>query len=129
MGRKNRNAHQRNIKGRLDRRQKGQPRPPAKTTGTAYRPSVDDIVMPDGQCFFYGRKPKAKFATEAKAARALEQARLRRQYTNAPIERTEKRYYRCPEGGCGGWHLSSRGSFDEAAWKARRESQDRQADQ
>ena len=115
MGRKNSAVGRKNR--RLDRRQKGQGRSLAQPTVS--RIKVEDLVMPDGQCRFQTpRRPKARFATKAKADRALAQAqhvRARQGSTHV-----EKRVYKCPEGGCGGWHLTSREAFDEKVWKQRR---------
>lgn len=125
MGRKNSSARRRNIKGRMDRRQKGVPRL-AKATDIP-RISLDELVLPDGQCRFQSpRKPKARFATKEKAAKALEQARKTRARTGSG--RVEKRYYPCPEGGCGGYHLTSREEFDEKIWRERRKLNERSPD-
>lgn len=76
--------------------------------------------MPDGRCDFMNpRKPKARFSSEDKAKKALEQARKRRAQMGSG--HIEKRYYKCPEGGCGGWHLSSREAFDESIRQLREE--------
>jgi len=112
MGRKNVAARRRN--NRMNRRQKGDPRPVKKVEQP--RIPLEDIVLPDGQCFFpKRRKPKARFATRAKADKALAQAQHQRARTGSA--HVEKRVYTCPEGGCGGFHLTSREEFDENAWK------------
>ncbi len=113
MGRKNRNA----SRTRLARRVKGEGRPPKITTTP--RVQVEDLVLPDGQCRFQGKRPKARFATQAKARKALEQAQRQRAKTGSG--HVEKRFYPCPEGGCGGYHLTSRETYDEEAWKRRQE--------
>lgn len=110
MGRKNRNA----SRVRLARRVKGESRPPKIVVA---RVQVEDLVLPDGQCRFQGKRPKARFATAAKAKKALEQAKRQRAATGSG--HVEKRYYACPEGGCGGYHLTSRETYDEEAWKRR----------
>lgn len=92
---------------RKDRRIKGEPRAP-KAPRYA-RVEVEDIVMPDGRCDFGVKRPKARFSTEAKAAKALEQAK--RQRARNGTGHAEKRYYACPEGGCGGYHLTSREAY------------------
>lgn len=110
MGRKNSNVRRKNVKGRLDRRERGLP--PIKPMTQQPRVSVEDLVLPDGQCRFQTkRKPKARFATAEKAQRALIQAQQQRARTGSP--HVEKRYYKCPEGGCGGYHLTSREAYDE----------------
>lgn len=113
MGRKNRNASRRNIKGRLDRREAPQVK---RRTGPAYRPPLEKIVMPDGQCHFPNRrKPKVTFLTEEKAAKALAQAQAKRR--SLGDTRYERRYYRCEpieKGGCGGFHLSARETWQES---------------
>lgn len=116
MGRKNSKVRRANDRGRLARQA-------AEAVGgrgaLLPRTKVEDLVLPDGQCSFQSpRFPKARFATEAKAAKALAQAqatRARRGSTHV-----EKRYYACPEGGCGGYHLTSRDEFDENLWRQRR---------
>lgn len=115
MGRKNGNVRQSNTRGRY--RQPDFPMPKMQTQQPRVR--VEDLVMPDGQCRFQTpRKPKARFATEEKAAKALAQAQ--RQRARMGSTHVEKRYYPCPEGGCGGYHLSSREEFDEKIWRQRR---------
>lgn len=115
MGRKNNKVRSRNIKGRMDRRQRGIPRPKM-----SHQPRVEleDLVLPDRQCYFpRRRKPKAGFADKAKAEKALKQAKQQRARSGST--HVEKRVYRCPEGGCGGWHLTSREEFDSNAWKGK----------
>lgn len=66
-------------------------------------------MIPDGTCHFIRRSPKAMFATKEKAEKALRQAQLNRQRIGSG--RMEKRFYKCPEGGCGGYHLTSREEY------------------
>lgn len=114
MPRKNNSARRRNQGGFRNRRQKGQPRVPDPKIP---RVKVEDLVLPDGQCNFPNpRKKKAFFATAEKAARALRQAQHQRARTGS--RHVEKRFYKCPEGGCGGYHLTSRETFDESTWNA-----------
>lgn len=121
MGRKNRNVQR--SKGRFDRRQKGEPKMPQKHLEIP-RLRVEDLILPDGQCTFQSpRRPKARFATEEKAEKALRQAQYQRARTGS--SRVEKRYYACPEGGCGGYHLTSRDEFDMRIWKQRRQQHER----
>lgn len=109
MGRKNRNA----ARARLSRKGEGRiPQLPVR------RVAIDELIIPDGQCTFRTRKPKARFSTKAKAETALSQARRQRERIGSG--HVEKRVYQCPEGGCGGFHLTSRESYDENAWSARR---------
>lgn len=111
MARKNNNVRRSNTKGRLPRRQRGER--PAKISVPTPRNPVEDMIIPDGQCTFMNpRKPKARFATPEKAAKALRQAQRLRARTGS--KHVEKRYYRCPEGGCGGYHLTSREQFDDS---------------
>lgn len=116
MGRSNNSARQRNAKGRLNRREKGASRLPAAGVRSVPRANAEDLVIPDGSCLRNPRKPKAKFNTETKAATALRQAQAQR--TRMGTGHVEKRYYLCPEseGGCGGYHLTSREEYDPA-WK------------
>jgi hypothetical protein len=113
MSRKNGNVGR---KTRLDRRPKGERRAKMKEMP---RVPVEDMVLPDGQCRFQSpRKAKARFATKEKAAKALVQAQHQRARTGSL--HVEKRYYKCPDGGCGGYHLTSRDEFDEKIWRERR---------
>lgn len=115
MSRKNGAVRRKNQ--RLNRRAKGEGRQPKALE--IPRIQVEDLVLPDGQCKFQSpRRPKARFATKAKAAKALEQAIQQRRRTGSL--HVEKRYYKCPEGGCGGYHLTSRSEFDEKIWRERR---------
>lgn len=113
MGRKNSAVTKKNA--RRDRRQKGVGRAPKPVIP---RVQLEDLVLPDGQCRFQTRKPKAKFDTKEKAEKALKQAQKQRERTGST--HVEKRVYRCPEGGCEGWHLTSRAAFDEKVWRQRR---------
>lgn len=116
MSRKNNNVRRRNIKGRMDRRQKGEPRFNARKEQPRLRP--EEIIIPDGLCYFPNRrKGKMIFMTKDKAAKALLQAQQQRARIGS--SHVEKRYYSCPEGGCGGFHLTAREEFDENAWKSR----------
>ena len=82
------------------------------------------MVLPDGRCNFMNpARPKARFATKEKADKALVQAQKKRQFSGSG--HVEKRVYRCPEGGCEGWHLTSREVFDENLRKRRQEIYDR----
>jgi len=115
MGRKNSNAGRRKQRGRYP-----QEKLPAVKAREVPRIPIEEMVLPDGQCRFQTpRRPKARFATQGKAERALRQAQQQRIRTGSAY--MEKRVYPCPEGGCGGWHLSSREEFDERVWKQRRE--------
>lgn len=121
MGRKNSSVRRSNSAGRR-RREKGEPKiPPQRQIA---RVDVTELVLPDGQCRFQSpRKPKARFATPEKAAAALKQAREQR-FRMGNTGHIEKRYYACPEGGCGGYHLTSRSEFDERIWRERRKQHD-----
>lgn len=109
MGRKNTNVRRKNIKGRMDRRERGQTIRPVKQQP---RVQLEDLVLPDGMCSFQTkRRPKARFATPEKAQKALIQAQQQRARVGSA--HVEKRYYPCPPGGCGGFHLTSRDEYDE----------------
>lgn len=108
MPRKNNSARQRNIKGRLDRREYGTsriPEPPVKH----YETPLEQLIVPDGKCSFRVRTPKARFATKARAEAALRQAQRKRNALGSG--HVEKRVYKCPDGGCEGWHLTSRDEY------------------
>lgn len=110
MARKNKNVRQ-----RRSRRQYADTILPARTKHNEIpRVSVEDLIMPDGHCTSFqhpSRKPKASFATEEKAKKALRQAQLQRQRQGSTY--MEKRYYACPAGGCGGYHLTSREEYTD----------------
>jgi hypothetical protein len=112
VGRSNQAARQRNR--RLDRRVKGESR---RSLNPAI-PRVDAaaLIIPDGSCTRNPRRMKAKFNTEEKAAAALRQAQQQR--IRRGSGHMERRYYLCheSEGGCGGYHLTSREEYDPA-WK------------
>lgn len=115
MGRSNNAARQRNSKGRLNRRQKGEPRTDLRVRSVP-RVEAEDLVVPDGLCYRNSRKPKAKFNTESKAGKALRQAQQMRLRNGS--SHVEKRYYLCEtaENGCGAYHLTSRDEYDPS-WK------------
>jgi len=117
MARKNSKVRRSNDKGRMARRERGQR--PAKGAPAMARVPLEDLVIPDGRCYFQSRKGKAKFATKAKAQTALDQAQRNR--ARQGTMHVEKRFYECPPGGCGGFHLTSRDEYDEehAARRAR----------
>lgn len=125
MGRKNSKVRKANDRGRRARAAQAM-LPKVKEQP---RIRVEDLVMPDGQCQFQSpRRPKARFATKEKAEKALKQAQLQRARVGSA--HVEKRVYACPEGGCGGYHLTSREQFDERIWKQRRElHEQKRADQ
>lgn len=110
MGRKNSKVRKANSKGRLARR--GQ-REEFRGLSNPEQPRVklESLVLPDGKCPRPGRRPKARFLTEEKAKRALRQAQLQRSRVGSG--HVEKRYYKCPEEGCGGYHLTSRETYEE----------------
>lgn len=112
MGRSNQAARRRN--NRMNRRVKGEPR--FERNDKMPRVAAEDLIIPDGQCRRNPRFPKAMFRTEEKAAAALRQAQKMRERSGSA--HVEKRFYACleSEGGCGGYHLTSRESYDPA-WK------------
>lgn len=114
MGRKNDRVRRRNS--RAKQFDKGLPKAPHIP-----RVPLDQLVLPDGKCLLNRRKPKARFATKDKAEKALFQAQQQRARTGSA--HVEKRVYRCPEGGCEGWHLTSREEYDDKAAKRRPKQQ------
>jgi len=112
MGRKNSRVREKNRRGYKAR--KGQ-REEFHGVAMPQQPRirVDMLVMPDGACPRPGRRPKARFLTEEKAAQALKQAQQQRARIGSG--HVEKRYYACPEVGCGGYHLTSRETYEERA--------------
>lgn len=109
MGRKNSRVGRKNDRGRIARQMLAEIQPHKQVHGI--RIPVEKLIMPSGQCSFQSKRSKAIFATKEIANEALKQAQLKRAKTGSG--HVEKRVYACPEGGCGGYHLSSRESFDE----------------
>jgi len=73
-------------------------------------PPITALVVPKGKCYFHNRHGKLIF-TEAEATKALRQAQAARERRGSGHR--EERTYQCPEGGCGGWHLTSRKTYEE----------------
>lgn len=75
---------------------------------------IEKMTIPRGRCWHRSRKGKLIFKDEGEAKRALKQAQEKRKHqANGHVE---VRYYQCAkktEGGCGGWHLTSREEFHE----------------
>lgn len=102
MPRKNRNVGRPNSASRRLAEKGQRPFEPSITEQQRRRP-VEAIVIPDGKCMRNHRKPKARFATEEKARRALKQAQEdRRRIGSGHVER---RFYYCDN--CDGYHLTS----------------------
>jgi hypothetical protein len=74
-------------------------------------PPVNQLIVPTGKCYFRSRRGKLIFANEQIARKALQQAKAARQRAGSPY--VERRAYACPQGGCGGWHLTSREAYQE----------------
>lgn len=108
MGRKNGNVQRSKDRGRRARQVR-------EEKGIKARPdiqfNVEKMVTPDGRCFFRNRFGKDIFLTKEKAERALRQVQAQRRRSGTG--HVERRYYKCPEGGCGGYHLTSRESYEE----------------
>ena len=90
----------------------GQTVPRAKrATEAAPESDLSKLVLPTGKCYFRSRHGKLIFKTAQQAQSALNQAASKRRYqANGHVE---KRFYPCPEGGCGGFHLTSRDEYEE----------------
>lgn len=73
--------------------------------------NVEKMVTPDGRCYFRNRFGKDIFKTKEKAQRALKQVQIQR--LRSGTGHVERRFYACPEGGCGGFHLTSREEYEE----------------
>lgn len=109
MGRKNRNVGRSKDRGRRARMaamERGLTAPRRDV-----QINVEKMVTPDGRCFFRNRAGKDIFLTEEKARKALRQVQAQR--LRSGTGHVERRYYRCPEGGCGGFHLTSRETYEE----------------
>jgi hypothetical protein len=88
----------------------GMPRAARAASSAAPLP-LDKMVLPKGRCFYRSRSGKLIFVTEKDAQTALRHAQQKRK--TQPNGHVESRYYECPEGGCGGFHLTSRETFEE----------------
>lgn len=106
MGRKNKNVRRSNDRKRLHRE---------KTAALPKRDrharvDVERMVTPAGKCYFQTWNGLDIYPTPAIARRALEQVQAQRRFSGSG--RIEKRFFECPEGGCGGYHLTSREEYD-----------------
>lgn len=88
------------------RRADGLPTP--KRSPNLKKTPIEEMVVPVGRCYFRSRYGKLRF-TEAEAEKALKQAKRNREVDGKAY--AEARYYPCPEGGCGDYHLTSRVSY------------------
>lgn len=87
------------------------PRALREAAGPLPTQPIEKMVLPTGRCHFRSRYGKLIFKTEKLAQAALEQAKTKRKYqANGHVE---SRYYACPPGGCGGFHLTSRDNYEE----------------
>lgn len=85
---------------------------PRRLRATQAPTPISKMVLPTGRCFFRSRRGKLIFRTEADAQSALRQAKDKRVHQPANGH-VECRYYACPDGGCGGFHLTSREEYEE----------------
>lgn len=92
------------------RRGKPQARRDRVSTGAPPPPPLSTMVVPKGKCFHRSRHGKLIFTAET-ADKALKQAQAARERRGSG--HVEQRAYACPEGGCGGWHLTSRKHYEE----------------
>lgn len=82
-----------------------------RVTGGPPPAPVEKMILPTGRCYFRSKAGKLIFKTEKLAQQALRQAKNKRKYqANGHVE---CRYYPCPPGGCGGYHLTSRETYEE----------------
>jgi hypothetical protein len=81
-----------------------------RQTGWVPPVPIEDIVVPKGKCFYQARRGKLVF-TKDEAATALKQAQHSRKRSGSAY--AEKRVYACPEGGCGGYHLTSATTYQQ----------------
>lgn len=102
MARKNRNTRHRQAPRRADGL------PATKPGRRTPRVPIEQMVVPVGKCYFRSRHGKLRF-TEAEIEKVLRQVRLDRE--SKGIAHAEQRYYPCPEGGCGDFHLTSRTEY------------------
>lgn len=82
--------------------------PPTKRNRKLLRTPIEEMVVPVGKCYFRSRHGKLRF-TEAEVDKALKQAQRNRAASGST--HAEERYYPCPEGGCGDYHLTSRTTY------------------
>jgi hypothetical protein len=104
MGRKNNRNRQPQAQRRADGTRGG------RRAGWTPPPPVETLIVPKGRCFFRSRKGKLIFTAD-EAQKALKQAQNGRQRAGKAY--AESRAYPCPEGGCGGFHLTSRETYVE----------------
>lgn len=87
-----------------------------KADGTVGRrvappPPIEQMVVPQGRCFFRSRHGKLRFTAE-EVEKALRQAQVNRDRRGSAHR--EERYYPCDQpGGCGDFHLTSRTHYEE----------------
>lgn len=102
MSRKNRNTRHPQAR----RRAEGIPASAGNRKLT--RVPIEEMVVPVGKCYFRSRYGKLRF-TRDEVAKALKQAQRNRAVNGST--HAEERYYQCPEGGCGDFHLTSRTEY------------------
>lgn len=105
MGRKNHGRGNRQA----PRRRADQPPVPKNKPHMAPIP-IEKIVVPKGRCTFRSRHGKLRFSAED-VQRALKQAQHNRKVKGST--HAEARYYQCPPGGCGDFHLTSREAYQD----------------
>lgn len=103
MSRKN---HSRGRRPQARRRTDGLPTP--KRSPNMQRVPIEEMVVPVGKCYFRSRYGKLRF-TKDEVAKALRQAKHNREVSGNTY--SEERYYECPPGGCGAYHLTSRTAY------------------
>lgn len=97
---------------RSGRRPQARRRADGTTSGRRPPPlPIEQMIVPKGKCFFRARHGKVIFRTEEEAQKALAQAQANR--ARKGTGHAESRYYSCPEGGCGGFHLTSRTTYED----------------
>jgi len=88
------------------RREAGIPAP--KRNHKLARVPIEEMVVPVGKCYFRSRHGKLRF-TAGEVDKALAQAKRNREVNGNAY--SEERYYECPPGGCGDFHLTSRTTY------------------
>ena len=82
--------------------------PSTKPNRKLLRTPIEEMVVPVGKCYFRSRYGKLRF-TKGEVDKALKQAQRNREVSGSTY--SEERYYECPPGGCGDFHLTSRTSY------------------
>ena len=96
------------VKRRPQARRRAEGVPSVKPNRRLTRVPIEEMVVPVGRCYFRSRHGKLRF-TKDEIDKALKHAQRNRAAKGST--HVEERYYPCPEGGCGDFHLTSRTEY------------------